>query len=100
MTETRRICADMNDVRAAIDVLDRRIVELLADRLHYIDEAARIKVSRDQVRDEARIADVLGKVRAEAQRLGIDEAVIEATFEALVEASITHELREFDKRRS
>jgi isochorismate pyruvate lyase len=49
----------MAEVRAEIDALDLAIVALLADRLHYIDEAARIKQSRDQVRDEARIADVL-----------------------------------------
>jgi len=45
----------MAEVRAEFDALDRQIVALLADRLHYIDEAARIKQSRDQVRDEARM---------------------------------------------
>ena len=91
-------CADMGEVRAAIDALDRRLVALIAERLHYIDEAARIKPSRDKVRDEPRIADVLGKTRAEALRLGCDPAVIEAAFRALVEASIAHEFVAFDRR--
>lgn len=87
----------MAEVRAEIDALDRTIVALLADRLHYIDEAARLKHSRDQVRDEARIADVLKKVEAEAGRLGADPKVIAAAYRALVEASIEHELNEFDR---
>jgi isochorismate pyruvate lyase len=87
----------MAEVRAEIDALDRAIVALLADRLHYIDEAARLKQSRDQVRDEARIADVLRKVEAEARRLGVDGKVVVATFRALVEASITHEFDQFDR---
>jgi isochorismate pyruvate lyase len=87
----------MAEVRAEIDALDRQIVALLADRLHYIDEAARLKPSRDQVRDEARIADVLAKVEAEARRLGVDDKVIAAAYHALVEASIAHELEEFDR---
>jgi isochorismate pyruvate lyase len=88
----------MEDVRAEIDALDREIVALLADRLHYIDEAARLKQSRDQVRDEARIADVLAKVDAEAQRLGIERDVVRAAYRSLVEASIQHELSEFDRQ--
>jgi isochorismate pyruvate lyase len=88
----------MAEVRAEIDALDRQIVALLADRLHYIDEAARLKQSRDQVRDEARIADVLQKVEAEARKLGADPAVVAQAYRALVEASIGHELETFDRR--
>ncbi len=86
----------MAEVRVEIDALDRAIVALLAERLHYIDEAARLKKSRDQIRDEARIADVLGKVRAEAERLGADPKVIAAAYRALIEASIAHEFEAFD----
>lgn len=99
MPNKRKHCADMGEVRVEIDALDREIVALLADRLHYIDEAARLKQSRGQVRDEARIADVLMKVEAEAQRLGADPKVIAAAYRALVEASIVHELEKFDRLR-
>jgi|SRR3954469_25695466 isochorismate pyruvate lyase len=92
-------CADMTEVRAAIDAIDRRLVALIAERLHYIDEAARIKPHRDRVRDEARIVDVLAKTRAEALRHGCDPAVVEAAYRALVEASIAHEYAAFDARK-
>ena len=88
----------MAEVRAEIDALDRAIVALLADRLHYIDEAARIKQSRDQVRDEARIKDVLSKVTAEAERLCADSTVVAAAYRSLIEASIDHELEVYDQR--
>ena len=88
----------MTEVRAEIDAIDRRLVALIAERLHYIDEAARIKPRRDQVRDEARIADVLAKVSAEARRLDCDAAVVTTAFRALVEASIAHEFAAFDRK--
>jgi isochorismate pyruvate lyase len=91
-------CADMKEVRAAIDAIDKRLVALIAERLHYIDEAARIKFDRNTVRDEARIADVLAKVRAEALHLGCDPEVVAAAYRALVEASIAHEFVAFDRR--
>jgi isochorismate pyruvate lyase len=97
MPSKRKTCADMAEVRAEIDALDREIVALLADRLHYIDEAARIKKGREQVRDEARIADVLGKVKAVAQHLDIDTKVVATTYRSLIEACIAHELEAFDR---
>lgn len=92
-------CESMAEVREEIDALDRGIVGLLADRLHYIEEAARIKRSRDQVRDEARIADVLKKVEAEARRIGANAGVLVQTYRTLIEASITYELEQFDRLR-
>jgi isochorismate pyruvate lyase len=86
----------MAEVRTEIDALDRAIVALLADRMHYIDEAARIKQSRDEVRDEARIADVLKKVEAAAAALGADRGVIVGAYRTLIEQSIEYELRLFD----
>ena len=93
----RKTCRDMNEVREAIDALDREIVALLADRLHFIGEAARIKASRDAVRDEPRIEDVIAKVRASAAQAGMDPAFIEPIYRDLVERSIAHELGEFDR---
>ena len=90
----------MAEVRAAIDALDRAIVALVAERLHYIDEAARLKQSREQVRDEARIADVLAKVRAEAERLEANSEVVAKAYAALIDASIDHELVAFDRLRT
>lgn len=92
-------CESMAEVREEIDALDRGIVELLADRLHYIEQAARIKRSRDQVRDEARIADVLRKVEAEARRIGANAGVLVQTYRTLIDASIAYELEQFDRLR-
>lgn len=94
---TRKVCKDMNEVREAIDALDRDIVALLADRLHFIAEAARIKPRRDQVRDEARVEDVIAKVRSAAGAAGMDPDFVEPLYRDLVERSIAHELTLFDR---
>ena len=94
----RKTCTTMAAVREEIDALDRGIVGLLADRLHYIEEAARIKQRRDQVRDEARITDVLKKVEAEARRIGANASVLVETYRTLIEASIAYELKQFGRQ--
>lgn len=91
-------CMTMAEVRAGVDQLDRDLIALLARRFAYMAAAARIKPTRDKVRDEARKALVIANARAEAARLGLPEAAIAALWDDLVEASIAYELDLFDKR--
>ena len=88
----------MAEVRSGVDELDDRIVELLGTRFRFMDAAARIKQSRDDVRDEARKADIIERVRLAARQAGIPEDSIADLYERLVEASIAFELERFDAR--
>ena len=92
-------CQTMADVRAGVDALDRELVMLLSHRFAYMRAAARIKPDRAMVRDEARKAEVIANARAEAERLGVPEALVAELWEQLVEASIAYELEAFDGRR-
>lgn len=91
-------CTTMAEVRAGVDQVDRELVALLARRFGYMDAAARIKPSRDRVRDEARKAAVIANARAGAEARGLPADAIAALWNDLVEASIAHELAAFDRR--
>ena len=93
-------CTTMTEVRAGVDDVDRRIVELLKHRFGYMDAAARIKPNREAVRDEWRKADVLTKVDAAAAGFGLDRRLVARLYEDLIETSIAHEMGEFDRTRS
>ena len=91
-------CGSMEELRAAIDSLDARLVALLAVRQAYIERAAQLKTGRDQVRDPERIEDVVAKVIAEGRRAGLSAEIAEPVWRTLIEASIRHEFDAFDKR--
>jgi isochorismate pyruvate lyase len=91
-------CRTMPELRVQIDRLDRALVALVAERQRYIERAAQIKPDRNLVRDEARIADVVSKVLAEARRAGLSEAIAEPVWRTLMEHSIAHEFAAFDQR--
>jgi isochorismate pyruvate lyase len=102
MTEERvspADCRTMIEVRQGVDRLDEEIVALLGERFRYMEAAARIKPSRDLVRDEARKAAVIANARGHAAREDIPANVIGAIWELLVEGSIAYELKTFDRRR-
>ncbi|OSQ39611.1 chorismate mutase [Thalassospira mesophila] len=89
-------CETMQDVRENVDRLDRVLVGLLAERLGYIEQAARIKQSRDAVRDEARIEDVIAKVKAQCKIDGLDDNIAERLWRFMMEDYISHEFVKWD----
>jgi isochorismate pyruvate lyase len=91
-------CASMTELRAAIDCLDARLVAMLALRQRYIERAAILKKTRDAVRDEPRIEEVVRHVRDEGKRAGLSPAIAERVWRALIEASIAHEYQAFDAK--
>jgi len=90
-------CETMQDVRYEIDRIDELIVELLAERQGYIEAAGRIKPNRSDVRDPARIEDVVNKVIAASKRLGLSPAISEPVWRILIEKCIAHEFDVFDR---
>jgi isochorismate pyruvate lyase len=98
-TKDPEACETMLDVRAGVDALDAELVGLLAKRFGYMRAAARIKPTRDAVRDEARKASVIAAAVAEAETQGIPADVIADIWERLVEGSIAYEFGEWDRTR-
>ena len=91
-----RDCRSMPDIRREIDRIDRMLVSLLAERLTYIERAGHIKQERSTVRDEARINDVLSKVKASCLRDGFPFAIAEPVWRRLMDGCIAHEFDVFD----
>ena len=92
-------CETMPDVREGVDQTDRELVALLERRFGYMRAAARIKQSRDTVRDETRKAAVIAAARKEAEDRGLPGDVIAEVWERLVEGSIAYEFEEWDRIR-
>ena len=89
----------MIDVRVGVDAADRELVALLEKRFGYMRAAARIKPTRDAVRDEERKASVINAAVADASARGIPGDVIGDIWERLVEGSIAYEMVEWDRIR-
>lgn len=90
-------CETMADVRREVDRLDRELVDLLTQRQAMMNEAGRIKKSRDLVRDVPRIEQVVANVLAEAAKSGLSPAIAEPVWRLLIEKSIEHEFTVFDE---
>ncbi|MEL6878808.1 MAG: chorismate mutase [Pseudomonadota bacterium] len=99
MPKSPEDCTSMAEVREGVDTTDRELIALLERRFGYMRAAARIKPSRDVVRDEERKASVIAAAVVEAEAHGIPRDVIADIWERLVEGSIAYELDEWDRTR-
>src|SRR5512138_3137860 len=83
--------ATLADVRASIDLLDRRIVELLAARRDHALHAARLKAP-GAAKDPARERQVLAHVASLARRSGLEPDLVEGLWRDLMAALVRAEL--------
>ena len=94
MRKTADEIETMAELRGVIDEIDGVLLELLAERMTYIDRAPVLK-AREGIAANApgRVADVLAKVRAKAEAAGFDPEVAVAMWQVMIDAMIAREER-------
>jgi isochorismate pyruvate lyase len=80
------------EVRSRIDDLDGQLVALLARRQELVEAAAGFKRDEQAVRAPDRVEKVVAAVRAKATDAGLDAAVAEAIWRAMITAFTELEL--------
>jgi chorismate mutase/prephenate dehydrogenase len=80
----------LDELRARLDVLDRQLLELVAERQAISTEIAAVKRSTGQsTRDFRREREVLLKARRDAAALGVSPALAESILQSLIRGSLT-----------
>jgi len=95
MEQLEPAVGSLEEVRAAIDQIDRRLVALVAERERWVRRAARFKSSRAEVEAPARVEQVITRVRGLAEGAGASPEVVERLYRAMIAAFI--ELEEAER---
>ncbi|MGO4853726.1 chorismate mutase [Phaeovulum sp. W22_SRMD_FR3] len=91
---TAKDISSMAELRSEIDALDRQLVDLIRVRVGYIDRAAELKPAEGMpARIEARVEEVVARVRAHAAQVGVDPALVEGMWRQMIDWSIDREER-------
>lgn len=84
----------LEQARDQIDAIDSRIIELIAARQFYVDQALRFKNSVKDVQAPERVDFVIEHVRTEAQAKGVNADVVERMYREMIQYLIQRELKE------
>ena len=85
-------CGSIEDVRGAIDGLDREILALLGRRARYVVAAARFKTDERGVQAPERQRDMLAKRRRWAEEEGLEPNFVEDLYKNIVAHFVGHEM--------
>ena len=96
--EDRRRTDEMSldELRGEIETIDRELVELIARRTYVAETVAEVKRERDlPTTDERQEEQVMERAGENAQRFGVDDNLVKATFRLLIELN---KVEQRDKR--
>ena len=85
----------LDEVRKSIDMVDHKIVRLLAEREGYVRKAARFKKPQREVEAKGRVEEVIGKVRALAEGHEASPEVVEEVYRAMISRFTSLEMDEY-----
>ena len=88
-------CANIQEVRDEIDIIDREVIEALSKRFQYVIAVARLKTSEASVRSSERSQAMLKQRREWAQESGLNPDVVENLYRDLVNYYIEEELKHY-----
>ncbi len=77
-------CSGMSKVRAEIDRIDTALVDLIAERLEFVDRAWQLKTSPGDAYVPWRIQQVIDKVKARAEQRGLPPELTEALWRQMI----------------
>ena len=87
-------CQSMQELRVQIDTLDRQLIGMLVTRAGYIDRASELKPAEGlPARIPQRVEEVVQRVRASSDDLGMDPDLAERMWRILIDWSIAREER-------
>ena len=89
-------CTTIEEVREAIDQLDKEILETLGRRFEYVKAVTRFKKNKAAVRAPKRFNEVIQQRRAKAEEVGLDPDIIEQMYRLLIEHFIEVEKEMLD----
>ena len=90
-------CQNIQDIREAIDSLDRDIINKFGKRFEYVKAAAKFKSNTGEVKAEERIKTMLQQRRIWATDNNLNPDLIEQLYRDLVNYFIIEELQTWRK---
>lgn len=93
LDKTPSECNSKEDIRSHIDIIDREIITLFAQRFQYVKEIVKYKTDAESVVAEDRKQEVI-RVRGEwAEELGLEKEAFEKIYAILIEYFIKEEMK-------
>ncbi len=84
-------CQTKDEVRVELDRIDQALLALFAERHAYVTRVADLKSDPHEAHDPVRIEAIIGRQRARATELGLDDDQAELIWRTLIDWNVNYE---------
>lgn len=84
-------CKSIEDVRKEIDRIDNDMIKLIAQRSIYVEQAASLKNTLQDVKDPERVNKVMENIKALAKQHNLESDIAEKVYRTMLNAFIEQE---------
>jgi len=85
-------CDSLEEVRQNIDKIDSKLLDLIAIRSHYVDQAALFKNTENEIAAPDRVNEILHKIKILAEEKGLNPLLTEKIYRTMINAFIDQEM--------
>lgn len=89
-------CSSLEEVRQHIDKIDSELIQLIAKRSTYVNQAAQFKKSVNEVKASDRVTAIIEKVRVLSEQYNLNPLIAEKIYRTMINSFIEQEITEFD----
>lgn len=91
-------CKNIEEIRAAIDLIDSQILASFGKRMEYVHEIVKFKSTEDGIVASDRQREVFQKIRNRALNFNLDPDLYEELYRTLINWNIQKELQLFKNK--
>ena len=91
-------CQSLADIRDEVNRIDRELIALLGRRTGYAEAAAPFKRDEADIRSPGHLGAFYAERRRQARDAGLDEAMVDQIFKAIIARSIDLHLAQWRSR--
>ncbi len=97
MIKSKNNSPKMKEIRKKIDIIDSKILPLMAKRAQLVNRALELKTKKSEIVDTKRINQIKKKVIAQSKKLGANPKLISGIWIAMIKNFIDFEKKNFKK---
>lgn len=92
-------CENLGEIRMGIDHLDRQIIDILKQRMGYVEAAANFKPDEQSIPAPERVTAMLADRRTWAEETGLSPDFIQPLFSTIIQWFIEQQIRHWRAQR-
>jgi|TARA_B110000914_G_C15427380_1_gene429646 chorismate mutase len=85
-------------IRKKLDKLDIKLLRVIKERTHLVDQIVGLKINKNEIIDKKRINFILKRIKENSMKIKVDPKITVNIWKVMIKGFINYEFRKFKKK--